>query len=122
MSKYLSTRDIDWTVLLIVLFICGGGVLQIYSATRDTDYTSAWWKQIVYVAGGLVLMWLMMAVDYHSMLHYVPALYIGSVALLLITYFIGERTYGSKRWIPGGPAKVPMAYQIEPSFGFGITE
>src|ERR1035438_3833502 len=102
MSKYLSTRDIDWTVLLIVLLICAVGVLQIYSATRDTDYTSAWWKQIIYVAGGLFLMWLMMAVDYHSMLHYVPALYIGSVAALVITYVIGERTYGSKRWIPVG--------------------
>ena len=89
MAKYLSPRDIDWTVLLIVMLICGVGVLQIYSATRDTDYTSAWWKQIVYVAGGLVLMWLMMAVDYHSMLHCVPALYIASVALLLITYLIG---------------------------------
>ena len=41
MSKYLSPRDIDWTVLLIVLLICGVGVLQIYSATRDTDFTSA---------------------------------------------------------------------------------
>ena len=40
MAKYLSPRDIDWTVLLIVLLICGVGVLQIYSATRDTDYTS----------------------------------------------------------------------------------
>ena len=40
MTRYLSPRDIDWTVLLIVLLICGVGVLQIYSATRDTDYTS----------------------------------------------------------------------------------
>ncbi len=102
MTKYLSPRDIDWTVLLIVMLICAVGVLQIYSATRDTDYTSAWWKQIVYVAGGLFLMWLAMVVDYHSMLHYVPALYGGSVAALLITYFIGEKTYGSKRWIPVG--------------------
>src|SRR5450759_931508 len=102
MAKYLSPRDIDWTVLLIVLLICGVGVLQIDSAIRDTDYTSAWWKQIVYVAGGLFLMWLMMAIDYHSMLHYVPALYIGSVAALGITYFIGEKAYGSKRWIPVG--------------------
>src|ERR1035438_1206024 len=60
MAKYLSPRDIDWTVLLIVMLICGVGVLQIYSATRDTDYTSAWWKQIIYVAGGLVLMWLIL--------------------------------------------------------------
>ena len=102
MSKYLSPRDIDWTVLLIVLLICGVGVLQIYSATRDTDFTSSWWKQIVYVAGGLFLMWLMMAVDYHSMLHYVPALYIASVALLLITAFVGEKTYGGRRWLPVG--------------------
>ncbi len=77
MAKYLSPRDIDWTVLLIVLLICGVGVLQIYSATRDTDYTYAWWKQILYVVGGLVLMWLIIVIDYHSLLHYVPALYIG---------------------------------------------
>ena len=69
----------------------GVGVLQIYSATRETDYTSAWWKQIIYVAGGLVLMWLMMAVDYHSMLHYVPALYIGSLAALLMQFTISSR-------------------------------
>ena len=102
MAKYLSPRDIDWTVLLIVMMICGVGVLQIFSATRDTDYTSAWWKQILYVIGGLVLMWLATAVDYHGMLHYVPALYIGSVGALAITYLIGEKAYGSKRWIPIG--------------------
>ena len=102
MSKYLSPRDIDWTVLLIVLLICGVGVLQIYSATRDTDYTSAWWKQVVYVLGGLVFMWIALAIDYHTMLHYVPALYIGSVGALLVTTLIGEKAYGSKRWIPIG--------------------
>ncbi|MEO8370448.1 MAG: FtsW/RodA/SpoVE family cell cycle protein, partial [Candidatus Solibacter sp.] len=102
MAKYLSTRDIDWTVLLISLLICGVGVLQIFSATRDTDYTSAWWKQIIYVLGGLVLMWLVTAIDYHSLLHYVPWMYIGSVVMLLFTYLVGEKTYGSKRWIPVG--------------------
>src|SRR5438309_10380133 len=102
MAKYLSPRDIDWTVLLIVLLICGVGVLQIYSATRDTDYTSAWWKQVVYVLGGLVFMWIALYIDYHTMLHYVPALYIGSVGALLVTYLIGEKAYGSKRWIPMG--------------------
>src|ERR1035438_7137316 len=102
MAKYLSPRDIDWTVLLIVLLICGVGVLQIYSATRDTDYTSAWWKQILYVAGGLFFMWLMTMIDYHAMLHWVPGLYIGSVVALLVTYLIGDKVYGSKRWIPVG--------------------
>ncbi|HTR66012.1 MAG TPA: rod shape-determining protein RodA [Terriglobales bacterium] len=100
MSTYLSTRDIDWTMLLIALLICAVGVLQIYSATRDTDYTSAWWKQIVYVIGGLALMWVAMSIDYHSALHWVPLLYAGGVVSLLVTYFVGQKAYGSTRWIP----------------------
>src|SRR5258708_32651193 len=102
MTRYLSPRDIDWTVLLIVLLICGVGGLQIYSATRDTDYTSAWWKQILYIVGGLFFMWLMTMIDYHAMLHWVPGLYIGSVTALLVTYLVGEKAYGSERWIPAG--------------------
>ena len=55
MAKYLSRRDIDWTLLLMALLICAVGVLQIYSATRDTGYTTAWWKQVIYIGGGLFL-------------------------------------------------------------------
>ena len=102
MAKYLSPRDVDWAVLLIVLLICSVGVLQIYSAARDTDNTSAWWKQVLYVTGGLVLMWLVTAVDYHTLLQYVPWLYAGSCVALLLTYLLGEKVYGSKRWIPLG--------------------
>src|SRR5882762_4917586 len=101
-AKYLSPRDIDWPILLIVLAICSVGVLQIYSATSDTESTSAWWKQILYISGGLVLMWLVVAIDYHSLLHYVPGLYIGSVAALTLTFLLGDKVYGSKRWIPLG--------------------
>ena len=102
MSRYLSSRDIDWTVLIIALFLCAVGALQIYSATRDTGFQSAWWKQIIYVFGGLLLMWIAAAVDYHSLLHYVPMMYAVSVLALVVTYVIGERTYGSRRWIPLG--------------------
>jgi rod shape determining protein RodA len=47
-------------------------------------------------------MWIVQAVDYHALLHYVPGMYIGSVVALLVTYLIGERAYGSRRWIPLG--------------------
>jgi rod shape determining protein RodA len=102
MTRYLSVRDIDWTLLAIVLLICAVGVLQIYSATIDTNYHSAWWKQIGYVAGGILFMWLLLATDYHTLLHYVPMLYAGSVAALLGTYLLGESAFGSRRWIPLG--------------------
>jgi rod shape determining protein RodA len=100
MTRYLSFRDIDWTMVLIALFICAVGVVQIFSATLDTGSEGAWWKQLVYIAGGLVLMWIALNIDYHSMLHYVPMLYVGSVAVLLVTSVAGEATFGSRRWIP----------------------
>ena len=100
MSSYLSPRDIDWTLLIIVLLICAVGVLQIYSATRDTESHNAWWRQILYVAGGLVLMWVVLAVDYHALLHHVPSMYVLSLVALLGTYLLGESVFGSRRWIP----------------------
>jgi rod shape determining protein RodA len=98
--RHLSLRDIDWTLLLVVLIICGVGVVQIYSATLGTDSHSAWWKQILYIGGGLVLMWIVLSIDFHSLLHHVPWLYILSVIALLGTYVVGEQAFGSKRWIP----------------------
>ncbi len=87
-------------LLIIVLLICAVGVLQIYSATLDTGFHSAWWRQIVYVLGGLFLMWLVLGIDYHSLLHHVPLLYISSLAFLLLTAALGAQIWGSKRWIP----------------------
>jgi rod shape determining protein RodA len=97
---HLSLRDIDWPLLLITLVICAVGVLQIYSATMDTSFHSAWWKQILYIGAGLLLMWLIMAIDYHSLMHYVPALFIAGVVALLVTYVFGDTIFGSRRWIP----------------------
>src|SRR5262249_12523541 len=82
------------------LFVCGVGVLQIYSATMDTEFHGAWWRQIIFVCGGLVLMWLSLAWDYHAVLHSVPLLYAGSVLSLLVTYAIWDSAFGSRRWIP----------------------
>src|ERR1017187_185944 len=102
MTRYLSARDLDWSLLLITLALCGIGVLQIYSATLDSPYHSAWWRQILYIAGGLLLMWLILAVDYHTLLHYVPSYYIASVVALAVTYLVGQTAFGSRRWIPLG--------------------
>jgi rod shape determining protein RodA len=100
MSRYLSLRDIDWPLLLITLAICVVGIVQIYSATMGTAWHGAWWKQLILTAAGLLLMWLILAVDYHTLLHYVPFLFVGSVLALIVTYVMGESMFGSRRWIP----------------------
>jgi rod shape determining protein RodA len=100
MRRYLSARDLDWPLLIISLVICGVGVLQIYSATRATVWQDAWWKQIIYIFGGLLLMWLTVAIDYHTLMNRVFPLYGLSVVALLAVLLVGKQAFGSRRWIP----------------------
>src|SRR5947208_9754130 len=102
MAGYRSIRDLDWPLLLITLSICGLGVLQIYSATHDTVWRDAWWKQIVFVAVGLVLLWIVTALDYHTLLGQVYLLYGISIVGLIAVFFIGSTVMGGRRWIPVG--------------------
>ena len=100
MSRYFSLRDFDWPLLLIALLICAVGVVQIYSATRDTGWQDAWWKQIIYILAGLVMLWISVTIDYHSLLNQVPLMYVTSVVALLGTLLVGRQVFGSQRWIP----------------------
>lgn len=100
MAAYRSIRDLDWPLLLICLAISALGVLQIFSATLGTASQSAWWKQIIWLAIGLVVMWFTARFDYHTLLGQLPILYGISIFLLLITPLVGRMVWGSKRWIP----------------------
>ncbi len=102
MVTYRSIRDLDWPLVFVALALCGLGILQIYSATVGTKWQDAWWKQIVWVATGLAIMWAVSNLDYHALLGRVFYLYIASVALLLLTAFIGNKVFGSTRWIRVG--------------------
>jgi rod shape determining protein RodA len=102
-SGYLNVRDIDWGMLVIVLVICALGVVQIFSAAHGTPWQDAWWKQIVWVAVGLLLMWVSSAIDYHSLMQHITALYLMSVALLVTVLLIGKQAWGATRWIPLAP-------------------
>jgi len=100
MNRPHSLRDLDWTLLIISMVICGVGVLQIYSATRDTVWQDAWWKQIVYIGVGLVLVWVTVSIDYHAMMNWVFPMYGVSVVALLAVLLVGKQAFGSRRWIP----------------------
>ena len=99
MARYRSYRDLDWPLLAVALIISGLGVLQIYSATRDTHWEDAWWKQIIWIAIAAGLMWLVMSIDYHTLLGQIPLLYAMSVGSLVGVLLIGRLVFGSRRWI-----------------------
>lgn len=110
MAAFRRIRELDWPLLLLALVICSLGILQIYSATLDTASHTAWWKQIFWLLGGLVLMWVMTKIDYHTLMGQVPILYGVSITLLLITPIAGTLVWGSKRWIPIG-----FGFRFQPS-------
>lgn len=102
MPRYRSFRDIDWSLLVITLVLCGLGVLQIYSATAGTSLGNAWWKQVIAIGIGLLAMLVISSIDYHTLLGHVPLLYGGSILLFLATYAVGALTFGARRWLEVG--------------------
>lgn len=95
-----SFREFDWLLWGTTFAICGLGVLQIYSATRDSIWRNLWSKQILCILAGVVLAWIMSRLDYHSLLGQVPLLYVSTVGLLVVTFAFGAVIFGSRRWIP----------------------
>ncbi len=105
MRRFLSFRDFDWTLLGMVLLLCALSVFEIYSATLHTKYTGFHSKQVFWIAGGLVAMFVFSRIDYHRLLDWVPWAYgfcVLSLAAVLVPG-IGHKALGARRWIKIGP-------------------
>jgi len=104
MRRMISFRDFDWLLLAFVLAICALGVLEIYSTTWGTKYGGVHIKQMYWIMGGLVLMFLVSLLDYQVLLENSHWLYIASVLSLVAVMLFGRKYLGARRWIqlPGG--------------------
>ena len=105
MRRFLSFRDFDWTLFGIVALLCTISVLEIYSATLHTKYVGFHTKQIYWIAGGVMAMFIFAKIDYHKLIDWVPWFYgfflFGLVAVLVPG--IGHKALGARRWIKLGP-------------------
>jgi rod shape determining protein RodA len=99
MPAHRSIRDFDWLMLVLVCAICALGVLQIFSATRDTRFAEAWWKQAIWILGGFVALWIGTLIDYHTLLGQAYVFYGLAVVTLAATFALGMTAFGSRRWI-----------------------
>ncbi len=104
MSRYISFRDFDWLLFIFVMLLCGLGVLEIRSATEHTKFAGAHIKQLYWITGGIVGMFLMSFINYQKLLDAVHWMYIVSIASLLTVIIFGQKYLGARRWIkmPGG--------------------
>jgi rod shape determining protein RodA len=102
MRRFLSFRDFDWGLLLMILVLCVISVAEIYSATLHTKYVGFHTKQILYIVGGLVAMFIFAKIDYHKLIDWVPWAYGICLVSLVAVRIFGHKVLGARRWISVG--------------------
>ncbi len=101
--RFLTFRDFDWALLAMVLVLCTISVFEIYSATFHTRFASFPTKQVFWIGGGLVMMFLLAKIDYHRLLDWSPWAYGVFLLSLIAVKAVGHKVLGARRWISFGP-------------------
>jgi rod shape determining protein RodA len=104
MRRSISFRDFDWLLLSMVLLLSAISILEIYSATLHTKFVGFQTKQVFWLIGGLVAMFIFSAINYHRLIDIVHWIYAFCLVSLVAVLFVGTRILGARRWIklPGG--------------------
>lgn len=102
MKERPRTQDFDWTLLAIVGAISTLGLLEIYSSTHSSAMAGMQWKQLMWIGVGIIGMFLISRIDYHTLLRQAAALYGFGVVSLLVVLIVGYSRLGAKRWIALG--------------------
>ena len=110
-----SESFMDYSLLFIVLFLLGFGLVMVYSTSSyeaNLEYgNSAYYlkKQMFAAILGLVAMMVVANIPYHFWERFAVIGYIVSVVLLLLIIPFGRESHGAKRWLYIGPISLQPA-------------
>lgn len=105
-------KNIEYPILIAIILITILSVLIISSATHAASPEGSFRTarmQIVWFFAGLVAMFFMISIDYHSFAHWSNIIYVANIIVLLLVIFTGEEGGGAQRWIDLGP------FRLQPS-------
>jgi len=106
-------RDFDPWLLLTVFSISALGILEIYSATHNNALAGMHWKQMGWVALGLVCMFVLARIDYHAVLDQAPLLYVCGLLALVAVLLVGHVRFGARRWLSVGPVLLQVSELVK---------
>ncbi|MGH6691027.1 MAG: rod shape-determining protein RodA [Gammaproteobacteria bacterium] len=92
----------DWPLVLGLVLAAGVGVAVIYSATQGGPNPDYYQRQILWIVLGLVLMLVVMAVDYHTLVDQAEFFYLAVAGLLIYLLLFGSLRAGTNRWLELG--------------------
>jgi len=95
--------NLPWGMVTIIFAIAFIGLTAVYSATFTSKNPSPlFYKQVIWVAIGLVVMFLALIPDYHTIGRYAYILYALSLVLLILVMLFGRTGMGAQRWLAIG--------------------
>jgi cell division protein FtsW len=107
-STTLPERPYDLLLLTAVLALLGIGTIAIFSSTaadglaHHRNATHFLERQLVFLAGGGIAMWIGASIDYRRLKQWIYPLLLISLVLLVVCLVMTPRN-GAKRWILLGP-------------------
>jgi len=98
-------KNIEYPIVIVIIFLTAISLVVISSATHATspggDFHYAK-MQFIWFCLGLVAMFFVMAVDYHTIAQWSNVIYAVNLSLLIVVMILGRETMGAQRWIPIG--------------------
>ena len=107
-----ALRHFDYGLLLLAGVLVAYGGLLIYSASLTAypdgiaGLSHPVAKQAMFAVFGLMMMALIAWMDYRVFGQMAPALYALAILILVAVLFLGESTFGSRRWITVGGTQI----------------
>jgi rod shape determining protein RodA len=113
---------LDWPVFLLVLALCGAGLLNVYSGTRvfPSSGISIFYKQLVWILLGLGVFFLFYFMGSGLIEEMAWHVFIAVVALLLFVLLIGKVRGGAQRWLSLGFLAFQPSEFAKPAVGITL--
>lgn len=89
-------KNTEWKILIYVTLLLIIGLIALYSASTSNEF-SEFKKQIMWIAIGIPLLFLMMFIDYKILARFSLVFYIISIILLVLVLFTGK-VNGASSW------------------------
>lgn len=105
-------KNIEYPVLIAIVLLTILSVVIISSATHATSPEGSFRTarmQVIWFLAGLVAMFFVISIDYHSFAHWSNVIYVINILVLLLVLFSGEEGGGAQRWIGIG------SFRLQPS-------
>jgi rod shape determining protein RodA len=97
--------NFDWFLLGLVVVLCLIGLVNLYSATHQSEHLERFRLQLVWLVVGFILLSLAFAINYQNFENNAYAILIGVMALLAATHLLGYVSHGARRWLDLGPVR-----------------